>query len=68
MEKANLRVGEVAKLVGVHVNTIINYERRGVIKSMRDINNYRRYTMKDALELKRIISSRKPSHIALVKD
>ena len=54
----DLLTHEVAELCGVHPNTIRIYEGRGVIESTRDLNNYRRYELKNALHLKKLINLR----------
>ena len=56
--EANLKISEVAKIVGCHINTVLNYERRGFIKPLRDNNNFRRYPLQEALKLKEIFSVR----------
>lgn len=57
----NLTVEEVAAIAGCHRNTVLRYEGQGYIKSLRDNNNYRRYSKQDALKLKEIINIRKPN-------
>jgi len=54
----DLTVSQVAEIAGCHFNTVKNYEQRGVIQGMRDSNNFRRYSMGDALKLKKIINFR----------
>ena len=58
--EANLTVNQVAEIAGCHRGTVLNYERRGYIKPLRDHNNFRRYTKRDAIKLKQIIEIRKP--------
>ena len=43
LEEANLRVGQVAKRCNVKVSTLHFYEGLGLIKSLRDQGNQRRY-------------------------
>jgi DNA-binding transcriptional MerR regulator len=61
MAETNLTVAELGKIAGCHRNTVLNYEKRGHIRSMRDNNNFRRYSLRQALKLKEILSLRKPS-------
>ena len=58
----NLSVSEVAEIVGCHRNTLLRYEKDGYVSPMRDNNNYRRYSLQQALELKKILNLRKPSN------
>lgn len=47
------RVHEVAELLGVHKNTVIRWEREGLIKpAKRDYRNWRVYTEEDIKEIK----------------
>ena len=57
---ADLTVEQVASIARCHRNTVLNYERRGYIKPLRDHNNFRRYTKRDAMKLKQILEIRKP--------
>lgn len=59
--EANLTVEQVAKIVGCHRNTVLNYEKEGYIRPLRDNNNFRRYTLQQALELKKIFEIRRPA-------
>ena len=59
--EANLTVDQVVKVVGCHRNTVLNYEKEGYIAPMRDHNNFRRYTLQQALKLKKIFEIRKPT-------
>jgi DNA-binding transcriptional MerR regulator len=59
--KYDLTVKEVAGIVGCHRNTVLKYEDDGYVSPMRDKNNYRRYSLQQALELKKIVNLRKPS-------
>lgn len=54
-----LTVGEVAKILGVNKNTIIHYDREGLVKSVRSDNNYRYYHRKQIEDFKEILSLRK---------
>ena len=38
-----LLISQVAKAVGLHTETIRRVERKGLIKSRRDVNGWRRY-------------------------
>lgn len=60
MTKTNvdLFVAQVAEIAGCHPNTVRRYESRGVISPKRDMNGYRRYTVKQALALKNTIAKR----------
>lgn len=54
----DLNIQKMADLCGVHKNTIRNYEHRGIIKSYRDHNNFRRYPWQELEKLKIILSAR----------
>ncbi len=56
----DLTVEQVAQIAGCHRNTVLRYEKEGYVSPMRDRNNYRRYSLQDALKLKEIINLRKP--------
>lgn len=60
MQDYNLTVEQVATIAGCHRNTVLNYEQQGFIESMRDSNNYRRYSMQDAKKLREILNIRRP--------
>ena len=60
MTDSNLRVCHVAEIANCHVNTVRTYERKGYIKAMRDHNNYRWFTLQEAIKLKKILNVRKP--------
>lgn len=47
-----LRIGEVARLIGVHANTIRNLERRGLLHPARDWTGTRRFTEEDVATLR----------------
>ena len=62
MKKNNdLTVEQVADIADCHRNTVLNYEKQGHIKSMRDNNNFRRFTLQEALKLKKIFTLRRPA-------
>ena len=56
----DLTAEQVARIAGCHRNTVINYERNGYIRPLRDNNNFRRYTLQDAMKLREILNIRKP--------
>jgi DNA-binding transcriptional MerR regulator len=58
----NLTVGEVAEIVGCHRNSVLRYEKEGYVSPKRDRNNYRRYSLQQALKFKKIFNLRKPSN------
>jgi len=47
-----LTVKQVSKILGVHENSVRNFDRRGLIKSYRDHRHYRLFDLKDILKLK----------------
>lgn len=52
MENKTYTISQVAKILGVYVDTIRKWEKRGVIKIKRNsINNYRYFTQEDVDEL-----------------
>ena len=60
MKKNNdLTVEQVADIADCHRNTVLNYEKQGYIKSMRDNNNFRRFSLQEALKLKKILNIRR---------
>jgi DNA-binding transcriptional MerR regulator len=59
----SLTVDQVAAIAGCHRNTVLRYEGRGYIKSLRDNNQWRRYSKQDALKLKAILNIRKPVRV-----
>lgn len=60
IDKENyLTVSEVAKILGVNKNTILHYDREGVIFSKRDVNNYRYYHKEQIKIFKLILNLRK---------
>jgi DNA-binding transcriptional MerR regulator len=56
---ANMTVADVARFAGCHDHTVRSYERKGHIKAYRDFNNFRRFTLEEAIKLKEILSCRK---------
>jgi DNA-binding transcriptional MerR regulator len=58
MNNKELTVSQLANVVGVHRNTVLRYERRGLIVSNRDHNGFRKYGLDEVLRLKEILSSR----------
>lgn len=59
MQHVDLTIEQVAQIAGCHRNTILNFEKRGYIRPMRDSNNFRRYTLQDALKLKVLVNHRR---------
>ena len=57
MKDQRLRVQEVADLLGVHRNTVLNLEQRGYVKPARDFNNHRRFSLHDAMRLKKLLET-----------
>jgi len=49
------KISKFAALVGVHPQTVRNYERQGLIRPQRDRNNYRVFTSEDLEKVKEII-------------
>lgn len=54
-----LTVGEAAKELGINKNTLLHYDREGVIKSIRDENNYRYYHINQVKNIRVILNFRK---------
>lgn len=54
-----LTVGEIAEILGVNKNTILHYDRKGLISSIRSDNNYRYYYKNQINSLREILSLRK---------
>ena len=50
-----LLISEVAKIVGLHPNTIIRLERRGLVKADRDWNGWRRFPESEVRKLLTLI-------------
>lgn len=50
--KEYLRVSEASKLLGVHANTLRNWDKQGVLKPVRvGVRKERRYRREDILKL-----------------
>jgi DNA-binding transcriptional MerR regulator len=47
-----LTVKQASKILGVHENSMRNFDRRGLIKSYRDHRRYRMFDLNDVLRLK----------------
>lgn len=58
MSKRNERflIGEVAKQLGIHDQTIRMYERKGLIKPLRSVNNTRYFSYSDITKITTIIT------------
>lgn len=54
-----LTVGEVSKILGVNRDTILYYDREGVISSIREDNNYRYYHKNQIANFKVIMNLKK---------
>ena len=58
-----MRIGEIAKSMGVSQATIRRLERRGVIAAQRDWAGHRRYTEDDVAKIRVFLfGSDQPSH------
>lgn len=51
-----VRIGEAARLTGVCINTIRNFERRGLISPARDWSGDRRFSGRDVAALCALIA------------
>jgi len=51
-------VAETADKAGCHRNTVIRYEKRGLIHALRDINGFRRFPVQEVDRLKKLLSIR----------
>jgi len=51
-----LKIGEAAKRINIHEQTIRDYERRGLIKIKRSKNNTRLFSAADLLKIEIIIT------------
>jgi DNA-binding transcriptional MerR regulator len=58
MPEKDLSVAGVAKVAECHRNTVLRYTAKGVIKASRDLNNFRRYELAEALKLKALLNTR----------
>jgi MerR family transcriptional regulator, heat shock protein HspR len=56
IEKDYLYIGQVAKQINIHEQTIREYERRGLIKPERSERNTRLFTKKNLLQIEIIIT------------
>jgi len=54
----NLLIGEVADGADLHVETVRRLEKRGVISSVRDINNWRRFSPEVIKKLRELYQRR----------
>jgi len=63
MTEKEFTVQRVADAVGIHRNTVLEYERRGIIASVRDSNNYRRFPQREVEKLKAVLTSRRCSDL-----
>ena len=50
-----MRIGSVAKALGVHPDTLRRLERGGAFKSKRDWRGHRRFTDEDLIRLRAIL-------------
>jgi DNA-binding transcriptional MerR regulator len=57
MAPTQLTVDQVAQIAGCHRSTVLRYERKGIIRSLRDIRNYRRFALNEALRLREILET-----------
>jgi len=64
MKNAKLTVGDVSKRCGVKISTLHFYEHKGLIKSIRNAGNQRRYS-KDVLRRVAIIKAAKNFGLSL---
>lgn len=55
-DKEYFYIGEVAKQINIHEQTIREYERRGLIKPERSKRNTRLFTRKNLLQIEIIIT------------
>lgn len=58
MNRIDLTVAQVAVIAGCHRNTVLRYDKIGMIYSKRDVNGYRRYSLGEAIKLKEILATR----------
>ncbi len=68
MAHPDLKTSEVARIAGVHEHTVRKYADNGAIMSYRDNNNFRRYPLESAFQLKKIMATRTPSHTFMCSD
>ncbi len=55
-----LTIAEVARLCDYHPNTVRRWTAKGIIICRRDIKNYRKYSLSEALKLKRFLNAKWP--------
>jgi DNA-binding transcriptional MerR regulator len=58
--ESNLKVIDVARIAECHRNTVLVYERKGIIRSSRTLHGHRRFTESDAQKLKAVLTTRWP--------
>ena len=58
-QKVVLTVADVARIANCHRSTVLRYEDKGVLLAKRDTNNFRRYSLEDALRLRDLLSTRR---------
>lgn len=51
-----VKIGEAAKLINIHEQTIRDYERKGLIKIQRSANNTRLFSKEDLIRIELIIT------------
>lgn len=51
-EERTVRTAEAAGILGIHPQTLRDWEKKGLIKSKRPEGTYRRWSVGDLLELK----------------
>lgn len=54
-----LTVGEVAEILGINKNTVLYYDREGIIKAIRNESNYRFYDKKKIKNFESVLKLRK---------
>jgi DNA-binding transcriptional MerR regulator len=59
-EIPKLYVHDVARCAGCCNQTVINLEKRGFVKPLRDKNGFRRFTEAQAIRVKEIFNMRTP--------
>lgn len=59
-EIPKLFIGEIAAKVGCCNQTVVNYEKKGLIKPVRDKNGFRRFTEAQVVRLQEIFNMRVP--------
>ena len=45
--KRSYRIGEIAKLFGIGIDSLWYYERIGILSPRREVNGYRTYALED---------------------